>query len=104
MKAGRLTYQDTFFCPKCVWIRESPLYISHPRLALYVRGQLLHTVALMVKRATLDSDRRKLFDSVFTTVSQLLMMDAKMVSVEFITVAGFGLAPPKPVYTTRTPL
>ena len=48
-------------------------------LAPYVREQLLHTVALMVKRATLDSDRRNLFDSVFTTVSQLLMMDAKMV-------------------------
>ena len=52
-----------------------------PPLSLvpYVREQLLHTVALMVKRATLEDNRRELSDSVFTTVSQLLMMDVKMV-------------------------
>ena len=45
----------------------------------YVREQLVHTVAVMVKRATLEVDKSKLFDSVFTTVSQLLAMDSKMV-------------------------
>ena len=46
----------------------------------YVREQLVQTVALMVKRATLEEDRRALFDSVFTTVTQLLMTDnSKMV-------------------------
>ena len=52
-----------------------------PSLVSYVREQLLHTVALMVKRATLEEDRRKLFDSVFSTVSQLLAMDSKMVTL-----------------------
>ena len=34
----------------------------------------------MVKRATLEEDRRALFDSVFTTVTQLLMTEnSKMV-------------------------
>lgn len=55
--------------------------MAHPNLVNYVRSQLLHTVALMVKRATLEDDRKKLFDSVFTTLSQLLAMDDhKMVS------------------------
>ena len=54
---------------------------AHPNLVNYVRSQLLHTVALMVKRATLEDDRKKLFDSVLTTLSQLLASDDhKMVS------------------------
>ena len=48
----------------------------------YVREQLVQTVALMVKRATLEEDRRALFDSVFTTVTQLLMTEnSKMVGL-----------------------
>ena len=54
---------------------------AHPRLVNYVRSQLLHTVAVMVKRATLEEDQKKLFDSVLSTVSQLLATDDhKMVS------------------------
>ena len=48
---------------------------AHPRLINYVRSQLLHTVAVMVKRATLDEDQKKLFDSVLSTMSQLLATD-----------------------------
>ena len=48
---------------------------AHPRLINYVRSQLLHTVAVMVKRATLDEDQKKLFDSVLSTISQLLATD-----------------------------
>ena len=55
---------------------------AHPNLVNYVRSQVLHTVALMVKRATLEEDQKKLFDSVFSTVSQLLATnDYKMVRV-----------------------
>ena len=51
-------------------------------LVSYVREQLVQTVALMVKRATLEEDRRALFDSVFTTVTQLLMTEnSKMVGL-----------------------
>ena len=52
----------------------------HPSLVNYVRSQLLHTMAVLVKRATLEDDRKKLFDSVLTTLSQLLATgDHKMV-------------------------
>ena len=50
-----------------------------PRLIGYVREQLLHTVAVMVKRATLEDGRERLFNSAFSTVSQLLAMDTKRV-------------------------
>ena len=48
---------------------------AHPHLINYVRSQLLHTVAVMVKRATLEGDQKELFDSVLSTVSQLLATD-----------------------------
>ena len=48
---------------------------AHPHLVNYVRSQLLHTVAVMVKRATLEEDQKKLFDSVLSTMSQLLATD-----------------------------
>ncbi len=58
-------------------------YVSSvPSLVGYVREQLVHAVAVMVKRATLEVDKSKLFDSVFATVSQLLAMDAKMVYLD----------------------
>ncbi|KAL5457574.1 hypothetical protein EMCRGX_G034846 [Ephydatia muelleri] len=41
-------------------------------LAGYVAEQLLHVVAVMVKRSTLETDKHQLFDSIFTVVSQLL--------------------------------
>ena len=44
-----------------------------------MREQLIRTVALIVKRATLEVDKTKLFDSVFTTVSELLAMNSEMV-------------------------
>ena len=56
--------------------------MAHPNLVNYVRSQLLHTMAVMVKRATLEDDRKKLFDSVLTTLSHLLSTgDYKMVRV-----------------------
>ena len=56
--------------------------MAHPNLVNYVRSQLLHTMAVMVKRATLEDDRKKLFDSVLTTLSHLLSTDDyKMVCV-----------------------
>ena len=59
-----------------------PPSLPPPSLVSYVREQLVQTVALMVKRATLEEDRRTLFDSVFTTVSQLLLTDdSKMVYI-----------------------
>ena len=58
------------------------LSLSALSLVSYVREQLVQTVALMVKRATLEEDRRALFDSVFTTVTQLLMTEnSKMVGL-----------------------
>ena len=48
---------------------------SHPHLVNYVCSQILHTVAVMVKRATLEEDNKKLFDSILSTVSQLLAAD-----------------------------
>ena len=53
---------------------------AHPNLVNYVRSQLTHTVALMVKRASLEDDRKTLFESVLTTLSELLATgDHKMV-------------------------
>ena len=55
---------------------------THPLLINYVRSQLLHTVAVIVKRATLEEDQKSLFDSVLSTVSQLMATDDhKMVCV-----------------------
>ncbi len=61
----------------------STLCSSAASLAGYVREQLVHTVALMVKRSTLEVNQTELFDSVFATVSRLLGMDAKLVHLEF---------------------
>ena len=53
---------------------------AQPALATYVISGLLHTFSVMVKRATLEDDRKKLFDSVFSTVTQLLAVnDTRMV-------------------------
>lgn len=53
---------------------------SHPHLVNYVKSQLTHTVALMVKRGTLEDDRKALFESVLATLSELLATsDHKMV-------------------------
>ena len=48
-------------------------------LVNYVREQLVCSVALMVKRATLEVDKQKLFGSILTTVSQLLTVNVSSV-------------------------
>ncbi len=55
--------------------------ISHPLLVPYVRREVLHTVALLVKRATLEVDYQQLFGSVLDSVAQMLASgDVRMVS------------------------
>ena len=48
-------------------------------LVNYVREQLVCSVAVMVKRATLEVDKQKLFGSILTTVSQLLTVNVSNV-------------------------
>lgn len=45
---------------------------SRPSVAPYVRNQMLHTVALLVKRATLEVDCEQLFGSLLDSVAQML--------------------------------
>ena len=45
---------------------------GHPGLVSYVQRQLLHTLALMVKRATLEPGFSELFRSILDFVAQLL--------------------------------
>lgn len=45
---------------------------SHPSVAPYVRNQVLHIVALLVKRATLEVNCEELFGSVLDSVAQML--------------------------------
>ena len=53
---------------------------SRPTLTGYVRSQILHTIALLVKRATLEAGGEHLFDSVLDSVAQLLATgDVRMV-------------------------
>ena len=49
------------------------------RLVAYAREQLVHVLAVIVKRRTLESDKKLLFDSVFGEVTQLLAMDPSKV-------------------------
>lgn len=54
---------------------------SHPSLTPYVRSQVLHTVAVLVKRATLEVDCQQMFGAVLDSVAQLLASgDVRMVS------------------------
>ena len=50
------------------------------RIVGYAREQLVHVLAVIVKRRTLESDKKSLFDSVFGEVSQLLTMDPPKVN------------------------
>ena len=45
---------------------------SHPSLAPYVRSEVLHTVALLVKRSTLEVNCEQLFGSVLDSAAQML--------------------------------
>lgn len=55
---------------------------SHPFVAPYVRSEVLHTVALLVKRVTLEVDCEQLFGSVLDSVAQMLSSgDVRMVGV-----------------------
>ena len=47
----------------------------------YAREQLVHVLAVIVKRRTMESDKKLLFDSVFGEVTQLLAMDSPRVTV-----------------------
>ena len=47
----------------------------------YAREQLVHVLAVIVKRRTMESDKKLLFDSVFGEVTQLLAMDPPKVTV-----------------------
>lgn len=70
---GRISWEA-----RGAWMdRHSCLLLS--RLMNYVREQLVCSVALIIKRATLEVDQPKLFDSIFTTVSQLLTVDVSRV-------------------------
>ena len=51
------------------------------RLVGYAREQLVHVLAVIVKRRTLESDKKLLFDSVFGEVTQLLTMDPPKVTL-----------------------
>ena len=51
------------------------------RLVGYAREQLVHVLAVIVKRRTLESDKKLLFDSVFSEVTQLLAMDPPKVTM-----------------------
>lgn len=53
---------------------------GRPFLTAYVQRQLLHTLALLVKRATLEPQFAELFRSVLDSVAQLLATgEVKMV-------------------------
>lgn len=41
----------------------------------YAREQLVHVLAVIAKRRTLECDKKLLFDSIFGEVTQLLGMD-----------------------------
>ena len=60
---------------------HSCLYIHVYRLVGYAREQLVHVLAVIVKRRTLESDKKLLFDSVFAEVTQLLAMDPPKVTM-----------------------
>ena len=51
------------------------------RLVGYAREQLVYVLAVIVKRRTLESDKKLLFDSVFNEVTQLLAMDPPKVTM-----------------------
>ncbi len=62
--------------------------------------QVLHTIALLVKRASLDKDRGAVFDSIFSAITQLLAMDlSKMVQWSFFIVAP--LTKGKPIWASN---
>lgn len=48
---------------------------THSELTNYVRSQVLHTMALLVKRASLEGEGGAVFESVFSAVTQLLASD-----------------------------
>ena len=58
---------------------------SHLSLTSYVRSQILHTIAVSVKRATMDVECKLLFESLLDSVQQLLASgDVRMVSIKFL--------------------
>ena len=76
LKSGRLMNQETFFCPKCVRIKEIPLYIQpHCSLCLTDAAEgndvCRRTTLLLIfllDSADLNSALRKCSSAVHTTV------------------------------------
>ena len=62
-----------FTCVLCTVHFCTILFLSS--LVGYAREQLVHVLAVIAKRRTLECDKKLLFDSIFSEVTQLLGMD-----------------------------
>ena len=76
MEMGNKQYTNDGLNFTCILYTHAYIH----RIVGYAREQLVHVLAVIVKRRTLESDKKSLFDSVFGEVSQLLTMDPPKVN------------------------